>query len=284
MSKLIFGCGYLGSRVARRWLEAGEEVHVVTRSRDRAARLEQDGLRAIVADVTLPETLNDLPPAPTVLYAVGMDHSSGRTMREVYVDGLRAVLDRLPESTSRIIYISSLGVYGQSDGSWIDETSPSEPTREAGRICLAAESLLAEHPLGDRRVVLRLAGLYGGGRVPNRRALEEGEPISALPDAFLNLIHVDDAATVVLAAEHSATEALYLVSDGQPIERREYYREAARRLNAPTPQFAPPSDDAPTRKRGGSNKRASNKRMLQDLSVELRYPSYREGLAAALGD
>ncbi|MEX1224758.1 MAG: NAD-binding protein, partial [Pirellulales bacterium] len=99
MAKLIFGCGYLGERVGRRWLDAGETVHAVTRSERRAEELERAGYRAIVADVTDPATLTNLPAAETVLFAVGFDRSADQPIEQVYVAGLRNVLDRLPPTT-----------------------------------------------------------------------------------------------------------------------------------------------------------------------------------------
>ncbi len=251
MRRLIIGCGYLGSRVAPRWREAGDDVLVVTRSDQRAAAFQQQGLRPVVADVTSPATLAELPVADTVLYAVGFDRGAGLSMREVYVDGLRHVLDALPAATGRIIYVSSTGVYGQSDGAWLDEDSPTQPERESGQVCLAAEELLESHRLGDRAVVLRLAGIYGPDRVPNSAALLAGEPIDSPEEGYLNLIHVDDAATVVLAAAaHPQPSPRYVVSDGHPVLRRDYYAEAARLLGAPAPRFRSPPSGSPKLARG----------------------------------
>jgi nucleoside-diphosphate-sugar epimerase len=281
-TRLVIGCGYLGSRVAQRWRAAGGEVFAVTRLAARAAILQQSGLRPVVADVTMPGTLASLPAADSVLYAVGHDRAAGPSMRDVYVTGLRAVLDNLAGRVGRLIYISSSGVYGQNDGSWVDETTVCQPTRESGHVCLEAEGTLAAHSLAERAVVLRLAGIYGPGRLPNRAALLAGEPIAASPQGYLNLIHVDDAAAVALAvAEHPSPAALYLVSDGHPIERQEYYAEAARLLGAPPPRFVAPAADSPKAARAESNRRVSNARMLADLGVRLTYPTFREGLAAA---
>ncbi|MCH8046825.1 MAG: NAD-binding protein, partial [Planctomycetes bacterium] len=96
MTKLIFGCGYLGRRVARRWLDDGAEVCAVTRSEDRAALLAADGLRTIVADINDPRMIAELPAAETVLVAVGYDRAVGRSIHDVYVGGLRTILGALP--------------------------------------------------------------------------------------------------------------------------------------------------------------------------------------------
>lgn len=282
MAKLIFGCGYLGLRVARRWRQAGDVVHVVTRSADRAERLAAEGLQPLVADVTRRETLCGLPVVDTVLFAVGYDRSSGQAIEEVYVAGLRNVLDALPCGAIRLIYISSTGVYGDFEGEWVDEDSPCQPSRPGGKASLAAEELLFGHPRSRESVILRLAGIYGPGRIPNRAALVAGEPIAVPTAGFLNLIHVDDAASVVLTAASAAIDLprRYLVSDGRPVRRQEYYAELARLLGAPPPHFLQPGAEDSRAARATADKRICNTRMLAELRVSLAYPSYREGLAA----
>jgi nucleoside-diphosphate-sugar epimerase len=278
--KLIVGCGYLGRRVADRWRAAGHEVFAVTRSQSHAAKFERAGFRPIVADVMRLETLVNLPAADTVLYAVGYDRNQKYGIEEVYLRGLINVLNALPENTGRVIYVSSTGVYGDCGGAWIDEQTPCFPERPGGRACLAAEQALLSHPRGANAVVLRMAGIYGPGRIPNREALERGKMIPAPATGWLNLIHVDDAATVVLAADRAETGPRhYLVSDGCPVARRDYYRQLAQLLEAPTPQFLSPDATLPSAVRANSDKRVSNSRLMSELHVQLAYPSFREGLA-----
>jgi nucleoside-diphosphate-sugar epimerase len=283
--KLVVGCGYLGSRVARLWRAQNELVAVVTRSAERARCLQEDGYLPLVADVTDRQSLENLrrlDSIDSVLYAVGHDRASGKTMREVYVDGLRAMLDALPACIQRIIYISTTGVYAQNDGSLIDEDSACEPTRDAGRTCLEAESVLCGHAAGTRAIILRLAGIYGPERIPRRDELLSGKPIAALPDVWLNLIHVDDAAQIALAVDQQVRPPrLYLVSDGHPVLRREYYAEAAQLLKAPPPVFSAGETQAPTVRRGSTDKRINNARLTSEVRFELQYPSFREGLLAS---
>jgi len=294
MSKLIFGCGYLGERVARRWRNAGDKVVVVSRDGIRASALQQQGYDAIVADVTSPETLVNLPAADTVLFSVGYDRTGDQSITEVYAGGVGNVLAALPETTTRFVYISTTGVYGPAEGAWVDEETPPNPQREGGRASLAAEQAVAAHPLGARSVILRLAGIYGPGRVPFIKELLTGEPIPAPMKGHLNLIHVDDAAAVVVAAAAvdfralcnwggaPATPKVYCVSDGNPVERGEYYGEVARQIGAPSPRFVEPDPDSPRTARAGADRRIRNTRMLSDLGVKLLYPNYRAGLAALL--
>lgn len=280
-TKLIFGCGYLGWRVARRWLAAGHVVHAVTRSPQRADVWRQEGLQATVADVTQSNTLKELPAADTALYAVG--HEAGQD--SPHLTGLQNVLQAL-SPFRRLVYISSTGVYGDWHGEWVTEDTPCHPLRTSGKACLAAEEMLVSSDYGRRSVILRLAGLYGPGRVPHQDRLLAGEPIPAPRHGFLNLIHVDDAVEAVLAAE-SVDQVLprrYLISDGSPVVRGEYYAEVARLIGAPPPQFSEPDREAPAAARAAADKRISNARMLAELKFRLRFPSYREGLRAIVAE
>jgi nucleoside-diphosphate-sugar epimerase len=266
---LILGCGYLGRAVARRWLDQGHRVAALTRSR--ADELRSLGIEPIIGDITDPALR--LPAADTVLYAVGLDRSARMSMREVFVGGLINTLNSL--TARQVVYVSSTSVYGQTEGEWVDETSPTEPADENGRVVLECE-----HLLRDRRpdaIVLRFAGIYGAGRVIRRAAVERGEPIAADPDGWLNLIHVEDgAAAVVAATERGQPGRTYNVADDRPATRREFYAELATLIGAPAPRFAPAG--------GQTNRRISNRRMRDELRVELQFPDFRAGLRAAIGD
>jgi nucleoside-diphosphate-sugar epimerase len=286
MKRLIFGCGYLGERVAQRWAAAGDDVVVVTRSDSRAREFESQGFTAFVADVTQPETLRRLPAADTVLYAVGFDRTAGPNIDQVYAGGMRNVLSALPPRTGRLIYISTTGVYGSAGGDWIDEQTPPDPQRDGGKASLAAEEALRAHSWGSNSVILRLAGIYGPDRIPFIKDLHAGTPIAAPREGYLNLIHVDDAASVVAAAANLVTftvgPRVYCVSDGQPVVRGDFYREVARLAGSPPPQFVEPDPNSPRALRAGANRRVRNERMLRELGVELVYPDHRAGLEAIL--
>ncbi len=287
MTKLIFGCGYLGHRVAKIWQAASEEVCVVTRSVDRAAQLRDEGFQAVVADVANADTLKNLPPAETVLFAVGFDRSADNTIHEVYADGVKNVLAALPASVERFIYISTTGVYGPAGGDWVDETTPPNPQREGGKASLAAELHLGEGHLRNNSIILRPGGIYGPDRIPYLAKLRAGEPIAAPSDGWLNLIHVDDGAKIVLAAEawakgQTARQHTFCVCDGQPVVRGDYYREVARRLGAEPPRFVAPEPASPAAARAAASRRISNAKLQQELKYEFAYPSYREGLAGIL--
>src|SRR5262249_40213841 len=134
----------------------------------------------------------------TVVHAIGLDRNSGQSMRDVYLQGLANVLDALP-APEHFLYISSSSVYGQTDGGWVDESSPTEPVEESGKIVLEAERLLrARLPSA---IVLRFAGIYGPDRLLRQKSIQAGEVIVGDPEKWLNLIQVADGAAAVLAAQ-----------------------------------------------------------------------------------
>jgi nucleoside-diphosphate-sugar epimerase len=296
MKRLIVGCGYLGGRVARRWLSQGDEVYAVTRRPGTLAELERIGLRSIVADVTDPATLERLPAADSIVYAVGYDRSGGRSMEEVYAGGVRnvlAALGAMPAQPRSFIYVSTTGVYPDAAGDWIDETTQPGPTREGGRASLAAEQALSESGLASWAVILRMAGIYGEGRVPFLDKLRAGEPIPAAADGWLNLIHADDAAAAVVAADRFISRQpsgafigplILNITDGHPVRRVDYFNEIARRIGAPPPRLEPPDPSSHRAARSAASRRISNALMATHLDLSLAYPSFREGLQATLAD
>lgn len=279
--RLVIGCGYLGYRVAQRWLASGDHVIALTRSEQRAATFRQERIHPIVQDIAGTWKLGSLPEVDTVLFAVGFDRRGDHPMEKVYVDGLRQTLDHLV-GDPRLIYISSTGVYGDADGEWLDETVECHPVREGGRNCLAAERLLRQSRFSNRANILRPAGIYGPDRVPNLSALRGGEPLAVNPEAWLNLIHVEDlASTVCQLADATPQHLCYNVTDGHPVLRRDYYDFLCTHFDLPAVTYADLEQLAPTR-RGGANKRVSNRRLLDEFHPQFRYPTYREGLMAEL--
>jgi nucleoside-diphosphate-sugar epimerase len=279
MNLLVVGCGYLGRRVAELCLSGGGSVTALTRSSSRAAEFRTAGIEPIVGDVLDPASLSQLPASDVLVHAVGYDPTAGVGKREVFVEGLRNVLTTAGARAGRVIIVSSSSVYGQSRGEWVDEDSPTLPQSDGGRICLAAEDVVREYASTSRvcSVILRLSGIYGPGRwLAKAEALRRGEPLAGSGDAWLNLTHVEDAARAVLAAaEHPTPHSLYLVTDDRPVRRSEYYERLAQLHAAPPPTF---DSREPPRHGQGLNKRCSNARLMSQLGLVWKYPTFEEGL------
>ena len=281
VDKLIIGCGYLGRRVAAEWLRQGSAVAALTRSPERAAELRDAGIVPLLGDVTRSNSLDALPAAGTILYAVGFDRTAGHARRAVSVDGLANVLHTLGPRAERWIHVSSTSVYGQSAGEVVDEASPTEPAQENGQVCLEAEQLVRR--LVPQSIILRLAGIYGPGRLLRRlHELSSETPIPGNPAAWLNLIHVDDATAAVVAANSRGPDgSTWLVCDERPIPRRDYYELLARLATAPPPVFATECG-ACVEHAVDLNKRCSSRRIRSELGLVLRYPTIADGLPQAL--
>jgi nucleoside-diphosphate-sugar epimerase len=277
MRALIFGCGYLGRRVGAIWRSTGVQVTALTRSHENAIVLAQQGIDPVVGDVLLPQTLQNLPAADIGLYAVGYDSRSAASKHDVYVRGVTNVLEQIGLRVRRLLYVSSTSVYGQDAGEWTDETSETCPQTEDGRIVLAAEEAVRNACSGTV-TVLRLSGIYGPGRLLRRaESVRNGEPIAANPDGFLNLIHVDDAAQIVAhLARRASDQSSYLVTDDQPVRRREYYGLLAQLVGAGEPVFHFDGKGA------GLNKRCSNARLKAEPGITLLFPTIATGLPHAL--
>ena len=281
MKRLIIGCGYLGMRVASHWRASGDRVSILTRSLERASALRIEGFHAIAGDVMDPNSLTELPDSDTIFYSVGFDRLGGYPKRAVYVDGLRNTLFCVEGRIGSLIYISSTSVYGQSSGELVDEASITEPAEENGRICIDAESVVwhfFDPTHNNRAIILRLAGIYGPGRLLARiEQLKSQTPLTGNPEAWLNLIHIDDATrTAIAASERGKPGQIYLVCDDRPIHRHQYYSALAERIGTPQPIFANIPADSP--ELGRINKRCTNRKIRQELRVDLQFPSITEGL------
>ncbi len=273
---LIIGPGYLGRRVGENWLREGYTVYALTRSN--GAELQGLGFEPIVGDVLEPATLVQFPPVDRLLYAVGLDRKSGRSMREVYVNGAANVFNAV-RVNGPIVYISSTSVYGQTAGEWVAESSATIPTDGSGQVVLdAEETILAIRP---ETIRLRFAGIYGPNRILRKEALLKGSPLVGDADKWLNLIHVEDGANAVSQAANLATPgSVYNIADTQPVRRREFYTYSAECLGAPAATFEPgPMEQSFSI---DANRRIDSSKARAELDWTLKYPSFREGLPAAI--
>ena len=197
------------------------------------------------------------------------------------MDGLRNVLENLSGDTGHIIYISSTGVFGDFGGAWVDESSPTDPLREGGKACLAAEQLLQKSRFGNRATILRMAGLYGNERVPTKETVASKQWSKLSPEGYLNLIHLDDAVSATCVAADQCLNGehgeLFLIADSNPTPRGEYYQHIADQFDlGPIPW----GDNTPNpNSRGAASKRISNKKFLQRTGMVLKHPDFRSGLA-----
>jgi nucleoside-diphosphate-sugar epimerase len=183
---------------------------------------------------------------------------------------------------SRIVYLSTVGIYGDHGGRWIDETTPVAPNagRRAARATAESDWMTLA---GDRTSILRLAGIYGPGRnaFVNLRAGTARRIVK--PGQVFNRIHVADIARAIAAAFTHETTGIWSVCDDEPAPPQDVVTFAASLMGiAPPPEidFASADLSAMARSFYATNNRISNARMKRELKVELAYPTYRDGLKA----
>lgn len=276
MRVLVVGMGDLGADFATRAAAAGHEVFGLRRSQGAST----DGVTRIVGDVTRPETLSLPDGLDAVAYAVAADERSDAAYERAYPVGLGNVLAAIDEAhapTTRVLFVSSTGVYGQSDGSWVDESSPTDPPTFTGQRMVEAETFLAESPV--RGTTLRLGGIYGPGRtflIDSVRGGRATYPTDA--PAWTNRIHRDDAARAMLhVLQIDEPPPALCVVDREPTERRVVLEWLAERLDAPPPQPA----TGGAQRMGVGDKRVRSDALVASGFVHT-YPSFREGYAAVL--
>ncbi len=273
MASLIVGCGFLGTRIAQRLTDRGERVIGTTTD----AAPADAGIELLRLDVAHPPKL-DLPDELDVYYLVP---------RRAGADGPANVVRTIgPQRIRRAVLASSTVVYGQ-DNAVVDADTPPAPGDDRGLMQLDAENSWLR--FGDRFRVVRLAGLYGPDRLIGRRALIDGAPMVGNAHATLTLIHVEDAADLMIAVMQSDTAArVELGVDDRPAPRIEYYRHLAKRLGAGDPIALDPDQaheilglDA-DRLRRAISKCCDNTPTKQRTGWAPRYADYRAGIDQAL--
>lgn len=188
-------------------------------------------------------------------------------------------------------YLSTIGVYGDHQGRWVDETTAPTPVSARSKRRLAADLawLALGRATGKRVEVFRLAGIYGPGR-STLDALREGTARRILkPGQVFNRIHVEDIANVLeaaIAAPAIEAEGIYNVTDDEPAPPEDVITFAAGLLGLPTPPaiaYDAAALSPMARSFYEENKRVRNARIRDALGARLAYPTYREGLTALAG-
>nr|WP_255607231.1 NAD-dependent epimerase/dehydratase family protein [Ancylobacter sp. Lp-2] len=200
---------------------------------------------------------------------------------------LPVLADALGSGTGPIVYLSTIGVYGDSAGAWIDESAPLAAGKPRAARRIAAEA--AWQALGVRAgrpvAVLRLGGIYGPGRNALIDVADGSARCIERDGQVFNRIHVDDIAAAVDAAFRLGFEGAVNVVDDEPSPACAPVRHAARLLGRPGPVAEPFEEASATMSAmalsfWADNRRVRNERLKRELGVDLAFPSYREGLDA----
>ena len=265
MRVLILGAGYVGQPLAAELGSRGHKVCAVGR---------HSGV-----DITRVEDLKKLGRDwDWIVNTVSSNKGKLDDYISIFLEGTRNIIEWLHGATiGKYVYTSSTSVYGQTDGSVVDETSPTDPVSETSKVLVETEGLLRGFPA----IILRLAGIYGPERGHLFKQYLKGEAvITGDGSRYLNMIHRDDVVRATISAlERGKPGEIYNVADDEPVTRLEFFQWLAKTMDRPMPPFAP---EATSRKRGFTNKRVSNRKLREELDCELEYPNYRVGYTAEI--
>ena len=282
MNILILGLGYSAGFFARAALAKGWEVTGTVRSAEKAAELSRQGIRTLVfggfaVSSALAKAVAE---ADAVLVSVQPAEDGDPALGP-----LRAALMAAP-NLRWIGYLSTIGVYGDQDGAWIDEATPPAPTNARTRQRVEIEEAWLELGRDSGRPVqiFRLSGIYGPGRnaITKLRASTANRLIK--PGQVFNRIHVDDIAGVLMASlAQPRNGAIYNVTDDEPGPPQDVITFAAELTDLEPPPEIPFEQAKLTPMAAsfyGESKRVSNALVKREFGYAFRYPTYREALRA----
>ncbi len=275
----LFGCGDIGSRLAKQLVASGALV--------KAYRRDIAGLEALSAeavDFSQPKTLQAIKDevfdfAVITLVPERSFDDRAKAYQAGYVGNLQNILQVLnSKPLKKVLWVSSTSVYAQSGGQWVDETSEADPQTATGKILRQAEDVI--NSLADKATVVRFSGIYRSETHRYLNKLLAGDlPEKADQNFIMNRIHVDDCAGILgflmdQQAGKKHVERLVIGTDSQPVDYESFVRWLSLQLHQPL-------NTATVTKAPPSNKKISNQR-LRDEGYAFLYPTYREGFARLL--
>jgi len=274
-----FGYGFSARCLAQRLHDKGWKIATTARSPEKCAALQAEGIDAHLWPVT--SLANIWGDEVHVLISAAPD-VNGDPILAQHREEIIALSDRI----AWLGYLSTTAVYGNRDGGWVDETSELNPASARGARRVEAEKEWLKLAPTVPTHVFRLAGIYGPGRGPlekvrapdAKRVIKEGQ--------VFGRTHIEDIATVCEASiANPSPGSVYNVTDNYTCPPQEVLEYAADLLGIPHPpivDFETAEMSPMARSFYGENKRVSNDKIKTELGVTLKYPTYREGLAADL--
>lgn len=274
MRLFILGLGYSAGHFVRRFGDSFS--HVAGTVRDPVKRDDLTGIELHGFSGSRPAeaTVNRISEADVLLVSIPPGSTGD--------PALAALGDVLAARRRKIVYLSTIGVYGDHAGGWVDESTPPQPALDRARIRVAAEQAWTETAHGNV-AILRLAGIYGPGRNALVTLRSGTARCIIKPGQVFNRIHVDDIASSIMAAIHHNGGGTWNVCDDEPAPPQDVITYAAQLMGVAPPAeeaFATAEMSAMARSFYASSARVSNARLKRELGVTLAYPTCRHGLDA----
>ncbi len=284
---LAIGLGYSASEIAPRLKQSGWRIIGTARSAEGLRAIQSKGFEAVSFDGKSPSLAlaHAMKEATHLLISAAPDAAGDPVLRCHAGDLANA------SQLSWIGYLSTIGVYGDHQGGWVDETTPPNPSSQRSILRLAAEhawqSFASERDITLQ--IFRLAGIYGPGRNQFEKLRAGRERRIHKPGQVFNRIHVADIATTVIAGIGAGPTAggIFNVTDDEPAPPQDVIAYAAELLGMEPPPLVDwnDADMSPmARSFYSENKRVRNARIKRELGVTLGYPTYREGLRSLAND
>jgi len=278
---LSFGHGYSAQALGRHLIPLGWQVTGTSR--------DAENLPAIVAQGAVgfqwpKEDVSEALAHATHLLISAAPNAEG----DPVLNALRGEIAAIAPRLKWVGYLSTIGVYGNHDGAWVDEDTPLTPATKRGRLRVKAEAdwqaLAAD--CGLPLHIFRLAGIYGPGRGPFAKVRKGTARRIIKKNQLFSRIHVDDIATVLLASINQPDPGrIYNVCDDNPAPPQDVIAYAADLLGLPIPEavdFDTAKMTEMARSFYAESKSVHNDRIKDELGVKLRYPTYQDGLQALL--
>ena len=281
---LFIGCGDIGIRTIHRLgCSHSDLVWKALAMRRHPAELPPD-INSVAVDLRDTTMLSELLASncfDAIVVTLTADQMTDQGYADTYVTGaqsLQLALEQSGASPGLIIWVSSTGVYHQSSGEWVDESTAINPSSFRGKRLLEAEQVIQQ--LSANSVVVRFSGIYGPGRSRLVNQVRQGIIAAAAPEHWSNRIHSEDCAGVLAhllnrCGQGAVLEPLYLATDNEPVPAHKMQSWLAERLEVE------PLESSETRQTG--NRRCSNQQ-LRTSGYLFRYPTYKEGYGALLTD
>jgi nucleoside-diphosphate-sugar epimerase len=281
----IIGCGDIGFRVSKELLKQGHQVQATVHYQEGVKVLESAGIKTIVANFDSREDVPDFTMHGQRLFYLMPPQGGGSSDYRMLNFCQKLSAENCP---SKIVYISTSGVYGDCGGTLVTEDTPVNPQTSRAKRRVSAENQLREQAdkLGFELVILRVTGIYGPGRLPLSQ-LNKGHEVLKPEDApRTNRIHSLDLVQICLAAMEKGTNGdIFNVCDGEDSSMSEYFMAVAEMYGLPQPKQLSWSEaekamNPLTFSFLKESRQMSNDKMIEKLGIKLKYPTLKEGLFA----
>ena len=278
MKILLAGCGDIGQRTALKFaqLPSGHQCFGLKRNPQNLPAF----IAQIAGNMTCVEQLTSIlnQQFDVVIVTLTPQDFTEQAYRDSYVAGaeaLAAAIERTQSQPKLVLWVSSTSVYGNNQGAWVDEMTPTNPASFSGQLLLQAEQTISRLPCAHS--IVRFSGIYGPGRTRMLDQIKAGKGRPAQPEQWSNRIHSDDCAGVLahlveLFDRGESLEQIYLGTDSGPVTQHDMRRWMASQMQVQL------TDETVVQ---NAIRRCSNQRLLES-GYEFMYPTYKEGYLALM--